>query len=73
MSCMSGQPRVCVFAPAPLLTVTIEQPSSDRGDGEVHLHPGGQGFWIARLLTASTSTWWSAPRSGGRPDRSCVG
>ncbi len=48
---MSGPPRVCVFAPAPLLTVTIEQPSSDRGDGEVHLHPGGQGFWIARLLT----------------------
>ena len=48
---MSDQPRVCVFAPAPLLTVTIESPSSDRGDGEVHLHPGGQGFWIARLLT----------------------
>jgi 1-phosphofructokinase len=39
-----------VLAPAPLLTVTIESPSSDRGDGEVHLHPGGQGFWIARML-----------------------
>jgi 1-phosphofructokinase len=47
---MSDRPRVCVFAPTPLLTVTIEQPSSDRGDGEVHLHPGGQGFWIARML-----------------------
>jgi 1-phosphofructokinase len=45
------RPRVCVFAPAPLLTVTIESPSSDRGDGEVHLHAGGQGFWIARMLT----------------------
>lgn len=44
-------PRVCVFAPAPLLTVTIETPSADRGDGEVHLHPGGQGYWIARMLT----------------------
>jgi 1-phosphofructokinase len=40
-----------VFAPAPLLTVTIEAPSSDRGDGEVHLHPGGQGYWIARMLS----------------------
>jgi 1-phosphofructokinase len=48
---MSGRPRVCVFAPAPLLTVTIEKPSTDRGDGEVHLHPGGQGFWIARMLS----------------------
>ena len=48
---MSARPRVCVFAPAPLLTVTIEKPSAERGDGEVHLHPGGQGFWIARMLT----------------------
>jgi len=48
---MSGPPRVCVFAPAPLLTVTIEKAIADRGDGEVHLHPGGQGFWVARLLT----------------------
>jgi 1-phosphofructokinase len=47
---MRDQPRVCVFAPAPMLTVTIERPSTDRGDGEVHLHPGGQGFWIARML-----------------------
>ena len=48
---MGQSPRVCVFAPAPLLTVTIEPPSSDRGDGEVHLHPGGQGFWVARMLS----------------------
>ncbi len=47
---MSGQPRVCLFAPAPLLTVTIEPPTSDRGYGKVHLHPGGQGFWIARMV-----------------------
>jgi 1-phosphofructokinase len=48
---MDDRPRVCVFAPAPLLTVTIEAASADRGDGEVHLHAGGQGFWIARMLT----------------------
>ena len=35
-----------MFAPSPLLTVTIE-PGTDRP--EVHLHAGGQGFWVARL------------------------
>jgi 1-phosphofructokinase len=35
-----------VFAPSPLLTVTIE-PGVDRP--EVHLHAGGQGFWVAGL------------------------
>ena len=49
-SLVPERPRVCVFAPAPLLTVTIEKPSADRGDGEVHLHAGGQGYWIARML-----------------------
>jgi 1-phosphofructokinase len=39
--------RVCVLAPAALLTVTIE--ASAAGD-DVHVHAGGQGFWIARLL-----------------------
>lgn len=39
-----------MFAPAPLLTVTIEKrPDSEQSD-EVHLHAGGQGFWIARLV-----------------------
>lgn len=44
------RPRVCVFAPAPLLTVTIEQTPDSRRTDEVHLHAGGQGFWIARLV-----------------------
>lgn len=35
-----------MFAPSPLLTITIE-PATD-GE-EVHLHAGGQGFWVARL------------------------
>lgn len=38
--------RIAVFAPSPLLTVTIE-PGTDRP--EVHIHAGGQGFWVARL------------------------
>ena len=38
--------RLAVFAPSPVLTVTIEA-GPDRP--EVHLHPGGQGFWVARM------------------------
>ncbi len=55
-------PRVVVFAPAPLLTVTVEpdeaaqERAQGRGDeeetdeGDLHVHAGGQGFWIARML-----------------------
>ncbi|MEV4756383.1 PfkB family carbohydrate kinase [Micromonospora sp. NPDC049559] len=38
-----------VFAPAPRLTVTIDQPSDEV---EIHLHPGGQGVWQARMITS---------------------
>jgi 1-phosphofructokinase len=38
--------RVAVFGPSPLLTVTIEH-GADRP--EVHMHAGGQGFWVARM------------------------
>lgn len=37
---------VAVFAPSPILTVTIEDGPEG---GEVHLHAGGQGFWVARM------------------------
>jgi 1-phosphofructokinase len=42
-------PRVMILAPTPLLTVTIE--SGSEGD-EIHLHPGGQGVWVARLAAS---------------------
>lgn len=43
--------RACVFAPSPLLTVTLEPaPDGSAGDAEIHMHAGGQGFWIARLI-----------------------
>jgi 1-phosphofructokinase len=45
-SSTAGAGRIAVFAPSPILTVTIER-GSDRP--EVHLHPGGQGFWVARM------------------------
>lgn len=41
---------VCVFAPSITLSVTIEAVDREPPWGEIHLHPAGQGFWIARLL-----------------------
>lgn len=39
--------HVAIFAPSPVLTVTIE----DHGNGpDLHVHAGGQGLWQARLL-----------------------
>ncbi|MFC0625462.1 1-phosphofructokinase family hexose kinase [Kribbella deserti] len=41
--------RVMVFAPAPQLTVTIEQLGDEP---ELHLHAGGQGLWQARMIAS---------------------
>lgn len=38
-----------VFAPIPVLTVTVEDLD---GKADIHLHAGGQGVWQARVLTA---------------------
>jgi 1-phosphofructokinase len=40
-------PPVVVFAPSPVLTVTIEDRA---GRPELHVHAGGQGVWQARML-----------------------
>src|SRR5262249_27785814 len=40
--------RVCVFAPTPIVTVTIEARPDE--EEELHLHAGGQGFWVARMV-----------------------
>ncbi len=49
-----ASPQVCVFAPSPLLTVTLEEAgvASGSADGaaEVHLHPGGQGSWVTNMV-----------------------
>ncbi len=39
---------VVVLAPAPLLTVTIEDRA---GEPDIHVHAGGQGIWQARMLS----------------------
>ena len=40
-------PSIVVFAPSPLLTITVEAAGTPRQ--EIHLHAGGQGFWVARM------------------------
>lgn len=40
-------PSLVVFAPSPLLTITVE--AADTPGQEIHLHAGGQGFWVARM------------------------
>jgi 1-phosphofructokinase len=46
--CRNALPAM-VFTPTPLLTVTIERRSD--GHDDVHLHAGGQGVWIARMMS----------------------
>ncbi len=41
-----GRGRIAVFAPSPVLTITAE---AGPGQPEIHLHAGGQGFWVARM------------------------
>ena len=52
LSEVSGSARngtVCVIAPSLSLRVMIEHDESGNG-ADIHVHPAGQGFWIARLL-----------------------
>ncbi len=58
--------RVAVFAPSPVLTVTVER-GSDRP--EVHLHPGGQGFWVARMAANLDADVVLCCGLGGEPGR----
>lgn len=67
-------PQACVFAPTPLLTVTIES----RADGtpDVHVHSGGQGVWVANMLSVlDTRTLLCGPFGGetGRVLESLLG
>jgi 1-phosphofructokinase len=48
---MTSTPRVAVFGPTPLLSVTIESKPGEGGD-DIHLHAGGQGVWVARMAAS---------------------
>lgn len=43
-------PTIGVFAPALLTSITLEQNADGRD--EIHIHPAGQGYWVARMLAA---------------------
>jgi len=45
---MAPVPKVTVFGPHPLLSVTVEAMTSDGGD-DIHVHAAGQGVWVARM------------------------
>lgn len=45
----NGTPTVTVVAPSVFLSVTVEEGTDPSGD-EIHLHAGGQGVWVARML-----------------------
>ena len=57
---------VMVFAPAPQLTVTIEQ-HNDRP--ELHVHAGGQGIWQARMITSLGARVTLCATAGGEVGR----
>ena len=63
-----------VFAPSPILTITIEVGAD--GDADIHLHAGGQGFWVARMavsLGAQVSLCCALGGETGRVLRALIG
>ncbi len=45
---MAKKPKVAVFSPNPMVSIAIESFSADGGD-DIHIHPAGQGVWVARM------------------------
>jgi 1-phosphofructokinase len=45
---MQSGGRVAVFGPHPMLEITLELLTTEGGD-DIHLHPAGQGLWVARM------------------------
>jgi len=67
-------PSLVVFAPSPLLTITVEAADTQRQ--EIHLHAGGQGFWVARmaaLLGAEVSLCCALGGESGAVLRGLIG
>ena len=58
-------PELAVVAPSLLLEVAVER-SSD-GQDEIHLHAGGQGFWVARMAARLGAKVRLCTTLGGEP------
>ena len=59
------EPAVAVFAPHPLLTVTVEAEGLERES--IHFHAGGQGVWAARMARCMGATPVLCGFIGGEP------
>lgn len=57
-------PSVAVFAPALLLVIELHD-AGDRVD--VHLHAGGQGYWVSRMIRALGGVALPCAPIGGEP------
>ncbi len=42
------RPKVAIFSPNPMVSIAIE-PFSAYGGDDIHIHPAGQGVWVARM------------------------
>jgi 1-phosphofructokinase len=45
---MTRKPKIAVFSPNPMLSITLEALTAEGGD-DIHIHPAGQGVWVARM------------------------
>src|SRR5687768_2443474 len=46
----AGRPAPAVTVVSPGLTTSVTIEESSQGMDEIHVHPAGQGFWVARAL-----------------------
>jgi 1-phosphofructokinase len=45
---MADRPKVAIISPNPMISIAIESFSAEGGD-DIHIHPAGQGVWVARM------------------------
>jgi 1-phosphofructokinase len=57
-------PMIAVFIPALLLVVEIHD---YEGRDDVHLHAGGQGYWVCKMIQALGATALPCAPAGGEP------
>ncbi len=65
MTACEPRPKVALFAPHPLLSVTLEADASERP--QIHFHAGGQGVWAARMVAQMGATPVLCGFLGGEP------
>lgn len=58
------RPSVAVFAPALVLVIEIHEKA---GTDDVHLHAGGQGYWVCRMIDALGAEALPCAPVGGEP------